>query len=298
VGGLPDAKAAFLNGANGIGVLRTEFLYLRRATPPGETEQLDTLRQICQAAGPGAVIVRTLDIGGDKNLPYLPLPAEANPYLGVRAIRLSLHRPELFLTQLRAILRAGVSHPVKVMFPMIASLDEVLHARELLEAAHQSLQRERLPHAWPIQTGIMVEVPSAALLSQALAPHVDFFSVGTNDLTQYTLAAERGNASLAEYADALHPAVLRLVEMTVEAAHQGGKWAGVCGEVAADPLAAPLLVGMGVDELSMNPADIPRIKAILRAVDVDRAAALTERALGCASAAEVRQLAGEFHFSR
>jgi phosphocarrier protein FPr len=292
VGSLADARAACLNGADGIGVLRTEFLYLNRLTSPGEDEQLDTLTKICQESGSGAVIVRTLDIGGDKTLPYLPQPFEANPYLGVRAIRLSLLQPELFLTQLRAILRAGAAHPVRVMFPMVTNLDEILQARRQLEAAHEALQRDGLPHAWPVESGIMVEVPSAALLSHSLAPHVDFFSIGTNDLTQYTLAAERGNASLGELADALHPAVLRLIQMTVQAAHSHGKWAGVCGEVAADPSAAALLTGLGVDELSMNPAEVPRVKAVLRGVDEEQAADLAERALSCASAAEVRQLAG------
>lgn len=294
VGSLPAARAAQLNGADGIGVLRTEFLYLSRTQPPSEEEQLDALLEICRQVGEKPVIVRTLDVGGDKSLPYLPLPQDANPYLGVRAIRLSLRQPELFRVQLRAILRAGATHPVRVMFPMIATLDEILSAKEQLKTAHLSLQAERLPHAWPIQTGVMIEVPAAALLSQALAPQVDFFSIGTNDLTQYALAAERGNARLADYADALHPAVLRLIQMTVTAAHQQGKWAGVCGEVAADALAAPILAGLGVDELSMNPADIPRIKAVLRSIDPEKAAALAEKALNCSSAAEVRRLATEF----
>ncbi len=292
VGSLQQARAASLNGADGIGVLRTEFLYLGRAKPPSEDEQIEALRQICQQVEGAAVIVRTLDIGGDKFLPYLPMPPDANPYLGVRGIRLTLRQPELFLTQLRAILRTGASHPVQVMFPMIATPEELLEALELLKAAHQALHEEGLPHAWPIPTGMMVEVPSTALLSPALAPHVDFFSIGTNDLTQYALAAERGNASLVEYADALHPSVLRLIQMTVNSAHQQGKWAGVCGEIAADPAAAPILVGLGVDELSMNPADIPRLKATLRAIEPDQAAALAEKALSCTSAGEVRSLTG------
>jgi phosphocarrier protein FPr len=294
VGNMADARAASLNGADGVGVLRTEFLFLNRLTPPSEAEQLDLLTQICLHAGGGAVIVRTLDIGGDKRLPYLPLPEDTNPYLGVRAIRLSQHQPELFQTQLRAILRAGATHPVRVMFPMVASLEEFLWAREQLESAHQALQRESLPHAWPVQAGIMIEVPSAALLSDLLAPHIDFLSAGTNDLTQYTLAAERGNPRLADYADALHPAVLRQIKMSIDAAHAHGRWAGVCGEVAADPLAAVLLVGLGVDELSMNPADIPQVKAALRGMDEEQAAHLAVRALDCPDAAEVRRLAGEF----
>ena len=292
VGGLGDAKAAALNGADAIGVLRSEFLYLNRLTPPGEEEQLDTLREIAQVMNGAPVIVRTLDIGGDKLLAYLPQPEEANPYLGVRAIRLSLRRPDIFIPQLRAILRAGAGYPVRLMYPMIATLEEVTRADELLSQAHLELEGENLPHRWPIECGIMIETPSAALLSPQLAPHVDFFSIGTNDLTQYTLAAERGNPNLAGYLDALHPAVLRLIKAVVEAAHQGGKWAAVCGEVAADPQAVSILVGLGVDELSMNPAEIPRVKAMIREIDPGQAKRLAEEALNCAEAAEVRQLVG------
>jgi multiphosphoryl transfer protein len=290
VGSLADARAAALNGADGVGVLRTEFLYLKRLTPPGEDEQCASLGEVAQLAGNKPVIVRTLDIGGDKSLPYIQQAAEANPFLGVRAIRLSLAQPELFLTQLRAILRAGADHDLHIMYPMIANLEEIMQARELLERAHQALLKESLPHRWPIQMGIMVEIPSAALLSNRLAPHVDFFSIGTNDLTQYTLAAERGNARLAGYLDGLHPAVLRLVRQVVDAAHQYGKWAGVCGEIAADPLAVPVLAGLGVDELSMNPADIPRAKEVIREMDPAAASALAEKALTCASPQEVRDL--------
>jgi len=290
VGSLADARAAAVNGADGIGVLRTEFLYLKRLTPPGEDEQCATLRDISRLAGKAPVIVRTLDIGGDKSLPYIHQAIEANPFLGLRGIRLSLAQPDLFMTQLRAILRAGADHDLRLMYPMIANLDEILQARALLEQAHRALVKEGLPHRWPIPVGIMIEIPSAALLSQKLAEHIDFFSIGTNDLTQYTLAVERGNPRLADYLDALHPAVLRLVKEVVEAAHQYGKWAGVCGEVAADPLAVPVLIGLGVDELSMNPSDIPRAKEIIRGMDPAAAARLADKALTCASAREVREL--------
>jgi phosphocarrier protein FPr len=289
VGSLADAQAADTHGADGIGVLRTEFLYLKRATAPSEEEQCATLREIARLAGDTPVIVRTLDIGGDKSLPYIHQLAEANPFLGVRGIRLSLAQPDLFLEQLRAILRAGTDHNLRLMLPMVASLNEILQARQLLEQAHQALVQESLPHRWPIQMGIMIEIPSAALLSRELAPHVDFFSIGTNDLTQYTLAAERGNSRLAAYLDALHPAVLCLVKEVVEAAHQYGKWVGVCGEIAADPLALPVLVGLGVDELSMNPADIPRAKEIIRGMAPQAALRLAEKALACASAGDVRE---------
>jgi phosphoenolpyruvate-protein phosphotransferase/dihydroxyacetone kinase phosphotransfer subunit len=299
VGNVLDAEAAVHNGAEGVGLLRTEFLYLTRDKPPTEAEQIDSLRQIGQAMSADgnaqrAIVVRTLDVGGDKELPYLPLPAEANPFLGVRAIRLSLRRPDLFLTQLRAVLRAGEAFHFRIMFPMVANLDEVLEARRLLEEAHLALETQGLAHRWPIEVGIMVEVPAAALLAPALAPQVDFFSIGTNDLTQYTLAAERGNPALSEMADALHPAVLRLVRDVVNAAHQHGKWVGVCGELAGDRLAVPVLVGLGVDELSMNPGAIPYAKAILRAIDLPEAQSLATQALGAESARQARSLAQAF----
>jgi phosphoenolpyruvate-protein phosphotransferase len=299
IGSLADAKAAVRNGAEGVGLLRSEFLYLTRDTPPTEEEQVAILLQIgaAMSADGGAerpIILRTLDVGGDKKLPYLTLPAENNPFLGVRAIRLSLANPDLFLTQLRAVLRAGEGFPYRIMFPMVANLDEVLEARRLLEQAHESLQAEGLPHCWPIETGIMVEIPSAALLSPEIAPHIDFFSIGTNDLTQYTLAAERGNPALSALTDALHPAVLLLIRGVVDAAHQHGKWVGVCGELAGDPLAVPVLVGLGVDELSMNPAGIPRAKAVLRAIDLTEARELSAQVLSAKSSQDSRKLAQDF----
>ncbi len=299
VGNVKDAQAALKNGAEGIGLLRTEFLYLTRATPPTETEQIESLEAIGAAlAADGdttrSIIVRTLDVGGDKALPYLPLPVEANPFLGVRAIRLSLRNHELFRTQLRAILQAGESFQFRIMFPMVANLDEVTAAREILAQVHQELEAEERKHAWPIETGIMVEVPAAAVNSDLLARQVDFFSIGTNDLTQYTLAAERGNAALAALNDALHPAVLKLIEGVAASAHQQGKWTGVCGELAGDPLAIPVLVGLGVDELSMNPGSVPRAKAILRALDLAEMQTLAQQAKAAPGAPEARHLAREF----
>jgi len=240
------------------------------------------------------VIVRTLDVGGDKSLPYIDLPAEANPYLGVRAIRLSQRRPDLLLVQLRAVLRAGSPEMTKIMFPMIANLDEVQFGRAILEQAHQELKNEGLEHAWPVETGIMVETPAAALLAPVLAPHVDFFSVGTNDLTQYTLAAERGNPELARYSDGLHPAVLQLIHQVVRAAQPHGKWVGVCGEVAGDPVAVAVLVGLGVRELSMSPGSIPKVKEIIGQFRMDAAESLALRALQADSALAVRALAQTF----
>jgi phosphoenolpyruvate-protein phosphotransferase/dihydroxyacetone kinase phosphotransfer subunit len=299
VGNVMDARAATKNGAEGIGLLRTEFLYLTRESPPSEDQQVETLLEIGKAMSSDGnteapIIVRTLDVGGDKELPYLPMPAEANPFLGVRAIRLSLRNQDIFMTQLRAILRAGDQYCFKVMFPMVANLGEVLEARRLLEEAHRSLVKDELPHRWPIDTGIMVEVPSAALHAPVLAQHVDFFSIGTNDLTQYTMAAERGNPELSELADAFHPVVLRLVNEVAKAAHKHGKWVGVCGELAGDPLAVAVLVGLGVDELSMNPGAIPRAKAILRASGMDEIQALAKEVQKAQSAAEVREIADDF----
>jgi phosphoenolpyruvate-protein phosphotransferase/dihydroxyacetone kinase phosphotransfer subunit len=294
VGKLADAQAAVQNGAEGIGLLRTEFLYLTREIPPTEEEQLTSLLQIGAVLDQRPIIVRTLDVGGDKALPYIELAPEENPFMGVRAIRLCLSRPDLFMPQLRAILRAGAEHPIRIMFPMVANYEEVVQAKAMLEQAHQQLARQNQPHRWPIETGIMVEIPAAALLSDVLAQQVDFFSIGTNDLTQYTMAAERGNPALAGLNDALHPAVLRLIQRVVEASHQQGKWTGVCGELAGDPYAVLILVGLGVDELSMNPGSIPRIKDLLRRIDLQIARPLAEKALQCSNPAEVRELARNF----
>lgn len=294
VGNVNDGRAAVQNGAEGIGLLRTEFLYLTHATPPTEDEQVQALREIAAVMDGRAVTIRTLDVGGDKNLPYVDLPEEANPFLGVRAIRMAFQHPELFMTQLRAILRAGTMGGFRVMFPMIANLEEFRQARAMVEKAHHALQAAQVPHAWPIELGIMVEIPSAALLSQAFAREVDFFSIGTNDLTQYTLAAERGNPMLSGLSDALHPAVLRLMKEVAQAAHEAGKWAGVCGELAGDPQAAAILVGLGIDELSMNAGSIPLIKSVLRQVDLAEASALAGEALRQTCAEDVRSLAQAF----
>ena len=295
IGGVTDARAALQNGAEGVGLLRTEFLFLTREVAPSEEEQTLILREIFETMGEQRpVTVRTLDVGGDKELPYIQLPGEPNPFLGVRALRLSLSRPDLFLTQIRAILRAADGYPCRIMFPMVADVEEIRKARTWVEKAHEELSAANRPHAWPVELGIMVEIPSAALLAPVLANEIDFFSIGTNDLTQYTLAAERGNPALAYLADGLHPAVLRLIGEVAEAAHQVGKWTGICGELGGDPEAAAILVGLGVDELSLNPAGIPRIKSILRDLTMDGARALAEQALRCKTSVEVRKLVREF----
>jgi phosphocarrier protein FPr len=286
LGAAAEAAKAVELGAEGVGLLRTEFLFLDRAELPGEDEQAQTLREIGAALEGRPLVVRTLDAGADKPLPALPMPPEANPFLGVRGIRLTLERREILATQLRAILRVAAEHPVKTMLPMVATLGEVRAAREVLDEARAATGIDA-----PMELGIMVEVPAAALTAARLAEHVDFFSLGTNDLTQYTMAAERGDERLAGLLTGPQPAVLRLVRATVEAAAPLGRWVGVCGELAGDPASAVLLAGLGVTELSMAPALIPEAKAALRAVDLPAARAAAEAALDVEDADAARQLA-------
>lgn len=293
-GSLADAEAASHQGADGIGLLRTEFLFLQRSSAPTEEEQIQILAPIFDCMGGRLTIVRTLDVGGDKPIPYLALPIESNPFLGERAIRLSRRCPDLLTAQLRAILRSGLGHHPGVMFPMVSSLEDLEFARSMLEQAHRSLQDHQLPHAWPVPTGVMIEVPSAALIAERLAESVDFFSIGTNDLTQYTLAAERGHPKLIEYQDALHPSVLRLIRDTAQAGRKAGKWTGVCGELAGDPAAVPILIGLGIEELSLAPLQIPHIKETVRLIDSAAACTLAENALQAGSAREVRRIAEAF----
>lgn len=288
LGQASEVEAALQSGAEGVGLLRTEFLFLARDSAPTETEQIEALEAIAQKMQGKPIIVRTLDVGGDKALPYLPMPREANPFLGVRAIRLCFARKALFITQLRAILRAGYGHDFRIMFPMIAGISDLLEAKEHLAAAHGELAAEKIPHLWPVPTGIMIEIPSAALQAEALAEQVDFFSIGTNDLTQYTLAADRGNPALAAYHDALHPAVLALVDRVVRGAGKHHRKVAVCGEAASDAVAAALFIGLGVRELSMTGVNLGRIKAMLRKRKLSDLQTLGQKALRCVSAAEVR----------
>jgi phosphocarrier protein FPr len=293
VGSPADVDAAVANGAEGVGLLRTEFLFLGRESLPSEEEQLAAYEEIAGRLDGRPLVLRTLDVGADKPLPYLPSRPEANPFLGMRGIRLGLDEPELLETQLRAALRAAASHPLKVMFPMVATLAEFRAAMSVLARAREQLAQAG-EYVGELEVGIMVEVPAAAITADAFAPEVDFFSIGTNDLTQYTLAAERGNERVAGLADALHPSVLRLVQAVAEAAQAHGKWVGVCGELASEPLAVPALVGLGVTELSANPPAIPAIKEAVRQVDSGAAAKLARAALRLASADDVRALlAGE-----
>ncbi len=287
---LNDAQRAAAAGADGIGLLRSEFLFLSGDRLPNEDEQVAVLEQVHAAMGDRPVIVRTLDVGADKPLPSLPQPAEANPALGVRGLRLQLlRRPDLLKDQLRAALRVAVRHPLRVMFPMVSTIDEVRQAKRLLDEARSELGVASVK----MEVGIMIEVPAAALSADILAREVDFFSLGTNDLTQYLFAADRTNPELAPLADSLHPALLRLVGQVVSAAHAQHRWVGVCGEMASDLWAVPLLVGLGVDELSIHPPLVPRIKGAVRKLDSREAATVATAALGLEDATGVRRLLEE-----
>src|ERR671911_229278 len=289
VGSPADVDAAVANGGEGVGLLRTEFLFLERESIPLEDEQYAAYKEMAERLDGRPLILRTLDVGAEKPLPYLPQRPEANPFLGVRGIRLGLTEPELLETQLRAALRVAVSHPLKVMFPMVTTLTEYHEAVSVLARARERLeQRGESPEE--IDVGVMVEVPAVALAAEAFAPEVDFFSIGTNDLAQYTMAAERGNEAVAGLADGLHPSILRLIRAVAEAAEAHGKWVGVCGELAADPLAVPILVGLGVSELSVNAPAIPATKEAVRRLDAGAAADLADEALRLALAEDVRAL--------
>jgi len=288
IGDVEGARVALESGAEGVGLLRTEFLYLERAHMPDEEEQYQAYRAILDAFGRLPVILRTLDIGGDKNLPYLSLPKEMNPFLGLRAIRLCLARPEIFKPQLKAALRAGAGHNLKLMFPMVATVAEVRAARAILEECRSELSGSGQPIADQIEIGIMVEIPAAVIMADKLATEVDFFSIGTNDLSQYTMAADRTSSSVSALANAFQPAVLRLVRDIVNTAHQHGKWVGMCGELAGEPLAIPLLLGLGLDELSMNPPAIPLAKQILRNLTLEEARGIAQAALELDSPEAVR----------
>jgi phosphoenolpyruvate-protein phosphotransferase len=293
IGNVKGAEAALESGAEGVGLLRTEFLYLERTSLPTEDGQYQAYRAIVDAFGDRPVVLRTLDIGGDKDLPYLNLPQEANPFLGLRAIRLCLQRQDLFRPQLRAALRAGVGRNLKLMFPMVATVAEVRAARASLDECRAALLTEGRPVAEEMEVGIMVEVPAAALMAGRLAAEVDFLSIGTNDLTQYVMAADRTNAQVAALASAFHPVVLRLVRDVIAAAHTHGKWVGLCGELAGEPLAVPILLGLGLDEFSMNPPAIPLAKRIIRALTLDEARGVALAALELDGPDEVRALVRE-----
>ena len=290
IGNVASAQRALAAGAEGVGLLRTEFLFLERTNLPTEEEQYEAYKAIGDAFGQMPVVLRTLDVGGDKELPYLGMAPEQNPFLGVRAIRLCLPRPDLFKPQLRAALRAGAGNGLKLMFPMVATVGEVRRARAVLEECRAELQAAGQPVADQMEVGIMIEIPAAAVVADQLAKVVDFFSIGTNDLSQYTMAADRTNAGVAGLADAFHPAVLRLIRQVIDAAHAAGKWVGLCGELAGEPLAIPILLGLGLDEFSMNAPAIPTAKEMIRGLRVDEVRAIAAAALELEDADEVREM--------
>ena len=287
VGEASSARDAMENGAEGIGLLRTEFLYLEDTQPPSEEKQYRIYREIFDVMGTRPVIVRTLDIGGDKPPSYMPFPEEMNPFLGWRAIRISLDEPELFKTQLRAILRAAVGHQARIMFPMVSDLDELRRAREIVETVKRDLLLDSVEFAADVPVGIMVETPAAAVLVDVLAEASDFFSLGTNDLTQYTMAVDRGNAKVSGLFQPLHPAVLRLIRQTIDAGHAKGKWVGMCGELAGMTKAIPILLGFGLDEFSMNPRAIPEAKNLIAKLTDDKAREIAGHAMSFGTAAEI-----------
>ena len=293
--GRPEETADSLElGAEGIGLLRTEFLYLDRKVAPDEEQQYSAYREILGAMGHRPVVARTLDVGGDKPLPYLDLGQESNPFLGWRAIRMCLDREDFFKIQLRALLRASPGHDLRIMFPMIATLGELQKAKGLLEEAGDEVVRSGGQVSDDIQVGIMVEVPSVVVMADQFASQVDFFSIGTNDLTQYTMAAERTNEKVAYLGDALHPAILRQIKTVIDAAHEQGIWVGLCGELAGDQQGIPILLGLGLDEFSMAPSLIPRAKAIIRTWTMSQSKELANTAVNLDSAEAVREYVGKF----
>ena len=263
IGKPEDVLGVIANGGDGVGLFRTEFLYMDRDSAPTEDEQFESYKFVLEKMEGKQVVIRTLDIGGDKTLPYLPLPEEMNPFLGYRAIRLCLDKKEIFKVQLRALLRASIYGNLCVMFPMISGLEEFIQAKEVVDECKAELKAEGLEYSEKIQWGIMVEIPAAAVYADELAKHVDFFSIGTNDLIQYTLAADRMSEKVSYLYNPMHPAVLRLIKMTIEGAHSQGKWVGMCGEMAGDEAAIPTLIEYGLDEFSMSATSILSAKKIM-----------------------------------
>ena len=293
IGAEEDAARAVGLGAEGVGLFRTEFLFLDRTRPISEEEQYEAYRTVLSEFGDHLVVVRTLDVGGDKQVPGIEIGEEMNPFLGLRGIRLTLARPEMMQAQLRALLRAASAGKLGIMAPMVAGRVDLLAFREALAEAEQSLVADGLEFSSDYQVGIMIEVPSAALVASRLAPHIDFFSIGTNDLTQYTLAVDRTNREVADRADHFHPAVLRLIAETCKAAEAHGRWVGVCGAMAGDPLAVPVLIGLGVKELSVAIPSVPAIKERVRSVSLEECRSLAARCLQAADPAEARELLSE-----
>ena len=282
-----DAEQVKANGAEGVGLFRTEYLFLNREHLPGEEQQYQSYREAAAALKPLPVVIRTLDLGGDKFLAHMQMPTELNPFLGWRAIRISLQERDIFRAQLRAILRASAEGNLKMMYPMISGLEELKQANALLEEYKAELRQEKIPFDENLEVGAMIETPSAAIVADSLAKHVKFFSIGTNDLIQYSLAVDRMNEKIAHLYEPTHPAIVRLIKSTVEAAHQHGIRVSVCGEMAGDPVLAPLLLGLGVDELSAAPSLVPALKFVIRRLKMSEARELAAFALECEIAAEI-----------
>ena len=287
IGKAKDAKNALTMGAQGIGLYRTEFLYMENDELPAEDVQFEEYKKVAQDMKGKPVIIRTMDIGGDKELKCLDLPSEMNPFLGYRAIRISLNRPDIFKVQLRALLRASAFGDIHIMYPMIASVEEVKQANVMLDECKEELTAEGKEFNKDIKVGIMIEVPAAAVISPILAKYVDFFSIGTNDLCQYTLAVDRMNEAIGSLYQPLHPGVLRLIKHVIDASHEQGKFTGMCGELASDPVATMILLGLGLDEFSMTASSIPLIKNILRSVSKAECEEVANKALTMDTAEEI-----------
>lgn len=286
-----EVELAVREGAEGIGLYRTEYLYMNRSSLPSEDEQIEAYKKVLEKAAPNSVIIRTLDLGGDKFISHFPVPAEINPFMGWRAIRLCLERVDIFETQLRAILRASRFGNGKIMYPMISGVEEVRKVNQILTGIKEKLRKEGTPFAENVETGIMIEIPSAAVIADLLAKEVDFFSLGTNDLIQYSLAVDRVNEKVAYLYQPLHPTILRLIDNVIKCAHRVGIWAGVCGEMASDPLSVLILLGLEVDEFSVAPTSLLEIKKIIRSVEWEETQEIAVKMLKCKTSYEAKRLA-------
>lgn len=285
-----DVQSVMQHGARGVGLFRSEFLYLSRESLPDEDEQFAAYDEVARRLAPEPVIIRTIDLGGDKFLSQIRTPQELNPFMGWRAIRFCLAQPVIFKTQLRALLRASCSTNIKIMYPMISNVGEVLQANALLEEAKQELRNEGVCFNEELEVGVMIEVPSAALTANLIAPHVKFFSIGTNDLVQYTLAVDRVNERIAYLYEPTHPAIIKLIKNTIDVGHAAGIWTGICGEMAGSPIMVPLLIGMGADELSVSPSSVPLVKEVIRTLSYADAEKLAAKALMSESSEEILDL--------
>ena len=288
IGTPSDLEALIKNDAEGVGLYRTEFLYMDRNDFPSEEEQYQAYKSVLEGMNNKPIIIRTLDIGGDKKLDYLPMDEEMNPFLGYRAIRLCLDRKEIFVTQLRALYRASIHGKLKIMFPMISSLEELLQAKEVCEEVKEQLKSEGIDYSDDVEIGMMIEVPSAAIISDVLAKHVDFFSIGTNDLIQYTCAVDRMNQKISYLYNPFNPAVLRLIKMVIDNAHKENKLVGMCGEVAGDQLMIPILIGFGLDEFSMSPVSILPARKLINSLSFEDMKKLSEEILSLENTEEIK----------